>query len=203
MAANAERLTLLLSPTAERGNTMRRVRYQVACSLDGYIAAPDGGYDWIVIDPDIDFAAMFAQYDTLLMGRVTYELMKKNGEVYPGMQTIVFSRTLRPADHPDVTIVSDRIKEKIDELRALPGRDIWVFGGGQLFRSLLELGCVDTVEPAIIPIVLGKGIPMIPPTDVRSPLELTGYRLYEKTGTWLMEYAIRKGAAQSLPGAVP
>ena len=171
---------------------MRRVRYQVASSLDGYIAAPDGGYDWIVIDPDIDFTAMYAQYDTLLMGRATYELMKKNGEEYPGMQTIVFSRTLRPEDHPDVTIVSDGIREKIDELRAMPGKDIWVFGGGQLFRSLLELGCVDTIEPAIIPVVLGKGIPMVPATDVRAKLELTGHTLYEKTGTYLLEYAIRK-----------
>ncbi|HEY8165038.1 MAG TPA: dihydrofolate reductase family protein [Gemmatimonadaceae bacterium] len=172
---------------------MRRVRYQVACSLDGYIAAPDGGYDWIVMDPDIDFAAMFAEYDTLLMGRTTYELMKKGGgDVRPGMQTIVFSRTLRPKDHPGVTIVSDRIKEKIDELRAMPGKDIWLFGGGQLFRSLLELGCVDTIEPAIIPVVLGKGIPMVPATDVRARLELTGHRLYEKTGTWVMEYAIKK-----------
>jgi dihydrofolate reductase len=172
---------------------MRRVRYQVACSLDGYIAAPDGGYDWIVIDPDIDFAGMFAQYDTLLMGRATYELMKKNGETYPGKQTIVFSRTLKQEDHPDVIVVSDGLKEKIDELRALPGKDIWVFGGGLLFRSLLELGCVDTVEPAIIPIMLGRGIPMLPETDTRASLELTGHRLYEKTGTWLLEYAIRKG----------
>jgi dihydrofolate reductase len=171
---------------------MRRVRYQVACSLDGYIAAPDGGYDWIVMDPDIDFKAMFAQYDTLLMGRTTYELMKKSGEVYSGMQTIVFSRTLRPEDHPGVTIVSDRIKEKIDELRAMSGKDIWVFGGGQLFRSLLELGCVDTIEPAIIPIVLGNGIPMVPATEVRAKLELTGHRLYEKTGTFVMEYSIKK-----------
>lgn len=172
---------------------MRRVRYQVACSLDGYIAAPDGGYDWIVIDPDIDFAAMFSQYDTLLMGRATYELMKKNGETYPGMQTIVFSRTLKQEDHTDVTVVSDGLKEKIDELRALPGKDIWVFGGGVLFRSLLELSCVDTVEPAIIPIMLGSGIPMLPKTDTRASLELTGHRLYEKTGTWLLEYSIRKG----------
>lgn len=171
---------------------MRRVRYQVASSLDGYIAAPDGGYDWIVIDPDIDFAGMFAQYDTLLMGRATYELMMKNGEEYPGMKIVVFSRTLRPEDHPGVTIVSERIREKMDELRALPGKDIWLYGGGQLFRSLLELGCVDTIEPAIIPVVLGKGIPMVPATDVRAKLELTGHRLYEKTGTWLLEYAIRR-----------
>jgi len=52
---------------------MRRVRYQVACSLDGYIADRDDGYDWIVADPDIDFAALGAQFDTLLMGRRTYE----------------------------------------------------------------------------------------------------------------------------------
>ena len=80
----------------------------------------------------------------------------------------------------------------MDELRALPGKDIWLYGGGQLFRSLLELGCVDTIEPAIIPVVLGKGIPMVPATDARAKLELTGHRLYEKTGTWLLQYAIRK-----------
>ena len=171
---------------------MRRVRYQVACSLDGYLAAPDGGYDWIVIDPDIDFAAMFAQYDTLLMGRATYELMQKNGETYPRMKTVVFSRTLKPEDHPDVTIVADGMKEKIDELRTLPGKDIWLFGGGLLFQSLFELGLVDTIEPAIIPIILGDGIPMVPKTAKRGLLELTGSRLYEKSGTWILEYAIRK-----------
>jgi len=171
---------------------MRRIRYQVACSLDGYIAAPDGGYDWIVMDPDIDFAAMFAQYDTLLMGRATYELMQKSGETYPGMKTIVFSRTLRPEDHPKVTIIKDDLKKKIDELRALPGKDIWLFGGGKLFRSLLELGCVDTIEPAIIPVIIGKGIPMVPTTDIRNTLELTGHKLYEKTGTYLLQYSIRK-----------
>ena len=171
---------------------MRRVRYQVACSLDGFIAAPDGGYDWIIMDPDIDFKAMFAQYDTLLMGRSTFEVMRKSGETYPGMKTVVFSRTMRQEDHPDVTIVAGDIKETIDKLRALDGKDIWLFGGGELFRSLLELGCVDTVEPAIIPVLLGKGIPMLPPTDVRTSLELTGHRLYEKSGTWLLEYAVRK-----------
>jgi dihydrofolate reductase len=45
---------------------MRRIRYQVACSLDGYIAGPDGGVDWIPRDPEIDFEALFAQFDTLL-----------------------------------------------------------------------------------------------------------------------------------------
>ena len=53
--------------------TRRRVRYQVAMSLDGYIAGPNGEYDWIVMDDDIDFNALFAQFDTFLLGRKTFE----------------------------------------------------------------------------------------------------------------------------------
>lgn len=170
----------------------RRVRYQVACSLDGYIAAPDGGYDWIVIDPDIDFGALFRQFDTLLMGRATYELMKANGEEYPGMKVVVFSRTMRREDHPGVTIVADDIKATIDALRAEPGKDIWLFGGGKLFHALYELDCVDTIEPAIIPVVIGDGIPMYPPSGVRRSLVLTGQKLYEKSGTLFLQYDVTR-----------
>jgi dihydrofolate reductase len=170
----------------------RRIRYQVACSLDGYIATPSGGYDWIIMDPDIDFGALFAQFDTLLMGRATYEVISAGGEQYPGMKVFVFSRTLRQQDHPGVTIVSDRIGETIDELRAQPGKDIWLYGGGQLFHSLMDLGYVDTIEPAIVPVVIGDGIPMFPRADMRHSLELTNYRLYEKTGIILLEYAVKK-----------
>ena len=56
---------------------MRRVRYSVAMSLDGYIAGPKGEYDWIVVDPEIDFHALFAGFDTVLMGRKTYEATKQ------------------------------------------------------------------------------------------------------------------------------
>jgi dihydrofolate reductase len=99
---------------------------------------------------------------------------------------------LRQEDHPGVTIVSDRIGETIDELRAQPGKDIWLYGGGQLFHSLMDLGYVDTIEPAIVPVVIGDGIPMFPRADMRHSLELTNYRLYEKTGIILLEYAVKK-----------
>lgn len=82
---------------------MRRIRYQVACSLDGYIAGPNGEYDWIVMDPEIDFKEIFSQFDTLLMGRRTFEA---TGAAFPGMHVVVFSRTLQQADHPGVTVVS-------------------------------------------------------------------------------------------------
>src|SRR5688572_21260055 len=111
---------------------MRRIRYQVACSLDGYIADEEGGADWIVDEPTIDFAELFAQFDTFLMGRKTYELtLAKPGPGFGDNEVVVVSRTLRPEDHPGVTIVSDRLEARVRELRERPGKDIWLFGGGE------------------------------------------------------------------------
>jgi len=170
---------------------MRRIRYQVACSLDGYIASPDGGYDWIVADPEIDFQALFAEFDTLLMGRRTYEGMTQS---VPGMQVFVISRSLRQEDYPGVTIVGERVRETIEELRRQPGKDIWLYGGGELFRSLLELDCVDTVEPAVIPVLLGGGRPLLPPPAGRRRLALAGQRTYEGSGIVLLKYEVVREA---------
>ena len=166
---------------------MRRIRYQVASSLDGYISGPHGEHDWIVMDPEIDFKSIFSEFDTLLMGRRTFE---GAGETFPGMKVIVFSRTLRQEAYPGVTIVLDRLKETIDALRGQPGRDIWLFGGGQLFQSLLALGCVDTVELAVIPVLLGGGRPFLPAPAVRRSLALTGQRVYTKSGIVLLTYDV-------------
>ncbi len=170
---------------------MRRIRYQVAASLDGYIAGPNGEADWIIMDPDIDFAALFNQFDTFLMGRGTFEgmLRQQGTAATPGMKTLVFSRTLRQENHPDVTIVGEGLEKTLVALRKMPGKDIWLFGGGSLFRSLLELRLVDTVEVAVIPALLGGGIPLLPPPAGHTKLKLTGHRVY-KTGIVLLEYTI-------------
>jgi dihydrofolate reductase len=167
---------------------MRRVRYQVASSVDGFIADPDGGHDWIVADPDIDFAALTAQFDTLIMGRKTFEVAGAAG--VPGAEVVVCSRTLRQEEHPGVRIVADGVAELVRELKARPGRDIWLYGGGELFRSLLEADCVDTVEPAVIPVMLGDGVPMLPGPSLRCRLRLTRHRLYAKSGIMLLEYDV-------------
>ena len=168
----------------------RRVRYQVAASLDGFIAAPDGKADWIPSDPDIDFGALFAQFDTFLLGRRTFEAMGGKGQ--PGTKTVVVSRTLKPADHPGVTVIADGLADAVAALKTEKGKDIWLFGGGELFRSLVSLGLVDTVEVALVPILLGGGIPLAPPPFAQTRLRLEGHRLYEKSGIMLMEYTVER-----------
>jgi dihydrofolate reductase len=170
---------------------MRRVRYQVAASLDGFIATPDGKPDWIPHDPDIDFAALFAQFDTFLLGRRTFEAMGGQGQT-PGIKTVVVSRTLKAADHPGVTVIADRLAEAVTALKARPGKDIWLFGGGELFRSLASLGLVDRVEVALVPVLLGAGVPLAPPPFDRTRLKLDGHRLYKKSGIMLLEYAVER-----------
>jgi dihydrofolate reductase len=161
-------------------------------SLDGYIAGPKGEADWIIMDPEIDFRAMFSQFDTVLLGRATYEasLKQHGGGGMPGMKSYVFSRTLPQKDHPGVTVVAERAKEMLTALKSAPGKDIWLMGGGGLFRSLLDMGTVDSVEVAVIPVLLGEGIPLVPPPGESARLKLTNHRFYKKTGIVSLEYAV-------------
>jgi len=171
---------------------MKQIRYGVAMSLDAYIAGPNGEYDWIIMDPEIDFAAIFSRFDTLLMGRRTFEVAQQGSGEMPGVkvETVVVSRTLRPEDYPNVTIISDNLIEAVKRLREKPGKDIWLFGGGQLFRSLLDARLVDGVDVAIIPVLLGGGVPMLPPPANKAKLKLTGTKTYSKTGIMSLEYAV-------------
>src|SRR5215471_10087056 len=114
---------------------MRRVIYGCAMTLDGYIAGRNGEYDWIVMDPDLDFDEMNARFDTFLIGRKTFEAMGRMGsdaKSVAGIKNIIFSRTLNPNEHPHVTISADA-ERAVAELRMAPGKDIALFGGGDLF----------------------------------------------------------------------
>ena len=174
---------------------MRRIRYSVAISLDGYIAGPGGEFDWLIMDPDINFAEMTEQFDTYLLGRRTFEVTRSHGQAtMPGVRTFVFSRTLRQSDYDDVTIVGENWRQVVQSLREEDGKDIWLFGGGSLFRSLAEEGFVDTVEVAIIPTILGGGIPLVAEPSARISLTLKEHTVYEKTGTVGLVYTVNNTA---------
>ncbi len=141
------------------------------------------------MDPDIDFGKLSAQFDTWLIGRRTFEVT--GAQSSPGSRSFVFSRTLDQSDHPNVSIVGENWEEVVQSLREEPGKDIWLFGGGSLFRSLAAEGFVDTVEVAVMPTILGGGIPLVAEPSDRIPLTLIERRTYEKTGTVMLVYAVK------------
>ncbi|MGD2113853.1 MAG: dihydrofolate reductase family protein [Acidobacteriota bacterium] len=160
---------------------MRPVRYNVAASLDGFIAGPEGEYDWIPHDPEVDFGALFARVDTVLLGRRSWELVRELESAPWSSETrvYVFSRTLGPGEPPGVTVVRERAGDVVAGLRAESGDgEIWLFGGGGLFASLLASGQVDRVEVTVVPVLLGEGVPLLPPGVPRTGLELVDTRRY-------------------------
>lgn len=160
-------------------------------SLDGYIAGPNGEFDWIMMDPSVDFAALFDEFDTFVMGRNTFELVQSQGPkgAFAGKDVIVCSNTLQPEDYPGVTIVSSGATEMIRELKSKPGKDIWLFGGGVLFRSFLDAGLVDTIEVAVTPILLSQGVPLLPKGQRSPALHLTSCRALP-SGIVMLTYAL-------------
>lgn len=160
-------------------------------SLDGYIAGPNGEADWIGNDPEIDFAAIWAQFDTLLMGRRTYDAGRKRlGEkAFAGVPSVVFSRTMQQHDNPGVTVISDLNPGWVQALKSQSGKDIWLMGGSELFRSFLDSGYVDSVEVTVVPVLLGGGVPLLPPPYNPVKLTLSSNKIYRSGRLWL-SYAV-------------
>ncbi|HZC12746.1 MAG TPA: dihydrofolate reductase family protein, partial [Thermoleophilaceae bacterium] len=140
----------------------------IATSLDGKIARPDGSVDdWLAADypaEDFGFDAFLAGVDAILMGRGTYEAIRRLGEwPYPGKPTVVL--TTRPLDDPPPAGVAARsggVAAVAEEIERRGYRRVWIEGGGQVVRSMIAIGRLDVLEMAVIPIVLGDGVPLFP-----------------------------------------
>ena len=137
----------------------------IAVSLDGKIARPDGSFDWLNGYPPQEFGidAFLAEVDAIVMGRATYETVRGMGDwPHPGKPAFVV--TSRPlADPPDG--VEARPGDFAALAAELEGRGfgrVWVEGGGQVIRGMMAAGKFDVLEMAVLPLVLGDGIPLFP-----------------------------------------
>ena len=116
----------------------------------------------------------------------------------PGLDVVVFSRTLASVAYPGVRILNDDPREIVAALKAKPGRDIWLYGGGTLFRSLLDAGLVDTVEVAVVPVLLGAGVPLLPP-GAATKLVLAEHKTLPASGIVALAYSVPGGVGPA-PG---
>lgn len=149
-----------------------KLRYAVAMSLDGYIAGPGGETDWIINDPAIDFAEVWSQFDTLLMGRRTYDAARARlgAAAFTSHHTVVVSTTLRPEDNANITVLPELSPQSLQVLREGSSKDIWLMGGASLASSILELGELDSIDLNVIPVLLGAGLSLA--SNLRMPIAL-------------------------------
>lgn len=161
---------------------MRTVTYGGACSLDGFLTGPAGEIDWLHFSPDVSkiMATYWQGVDTIIMGRKTWEVAQAMGggadSGTSGMQSFVFSRTLRQIDRPGVQLVAEDAGEFVRRLKKGKGKGICLLGGGDLARSLFEADVIDEVGMNVHPILLGTGVPAFLDPKHRIKLELNECR---------------------------
>ena len=163
----------------------RKVIVHIATSADGYIARPDGELEWLTSRPaPAGFYGMntfMRSIDTKLLGRKTYEVSLRMGAAFDSKtRTIVFSRHAPPADAPSgVEFVSEAIGPFVSRLRAQPGKDIWLMGGGDIIASFLDEQAIDEFVISVAPVFIGDGIPLIARRHRHVPLELLSVERFD------------------------
>lgn len=187
---------------------MRKVKYSVGVSLDGYIAAPDGSVEWLdratrkANGDDFGMGEFFKSIDTVLMGRKTYEVALKLGMEkgsYSGMKNYIFSRTKPPGERDGVEFVSGNIADFVADLKQKPGKDIWLCGGGELAREALKDGVVDEITLGVVPMLIGGGLSAFPAGFSETELELSECKQY-KGGVVGLTYTVVRANRSRSPG---
>ena len=152
---------------------MRKLILGLAVSLDGFIEGPNGEYDWCFMDPEYNMMEFFQRFDTIFVGRKTYEMsagMEGGPEGFPKFKEYVFSTTLDQVKDGSILIKGD-IKPEVVKIKMEKGKDIWLFGGASLTTSLMNLGLVDELSLAVYPILLGGGKPLF--NNIKHRINLT------------------------------
>jgi len=177
---------------------MRKVVFGGANSLDNYFARKDDAVDWLLWSDEVGkiMADYFKTFDTIVMGRRTYEVAIASGHgggSYGGMKTYVFSRTLKPRSTKALEITSEDVAAVVERLKQQEGKDICIMGGGLLAKSLFEADLIDEIGFNIHPVLLGSGIPLFYEMNRQIDLELIDCKTF-KTGCVLVTYRVKHDA---------
>ena len=168
---------------------MRKIILDLAITLDGFIEGPNGEIDWCIMDDDMDFDEFLAGIDTIFYGRVSYDMWghyqpaaeapdaeKQLWEAVHAKKKYVFSRLPRQDDR--TTYINSEIIKAVAEIKAQPGKDIWLYGGASLIKTFIREGLVDRYQLSVHPIALGSGKPLFNALDARLPLQLIKTRTF-------------------------
>ena len=160
-------------------NTQRKIIVYIATSADGYIARPDGNVDWLNRPRpkgDHGMGEFFRSIDTILWGAKTFGMGAEQGASPAGfgskIKNYVFTHNPRKKPVKGVEFVNEPIGDFAKRLRATPGKDIWMMGGGIIIASFLDAGEIDEFIVHIIPTFIGEGIPLIAPRHRSIELKL-------------------------------
>lgn len=172
---------------------MKKIILYIAASIDGRIAEPDGGIEWLSEFPitkemNYGYKEFMASIDIIIMGgRSWRELSNMDAMGAYADKTIYVVSRHDWGEKENIKFITENVIERISALRNEPGKNIWLFGGGELVSMLLAAGLVDEMQIAYIPVILGKGIPLFPEQPKESKWELKGSRNYS-SGIVMVEY---------------
>lgn len=180
---------------------MRKVVFGGANSLDNYFARKDDAVDWLMWSDEVGkiMADYFKTFDTMVMGRRTYEVAVRSGYgggSYPGMKTHVFSRTLKPRSSKTLEITSEDVAQFVGRIKQQEGKDICIMGGGLLAKSLFEANLIDEIGFNIHPVLLGSGIPLFYEMNHQIDLDLIDCKVL-KNGCVLVTYRVKPPAKKT------
>ncbi len=181
---------------------MRKVFVFNLITLDGYFEGPKREIDWHNVDAEFNeyAVAMLDSVDTLLFGRVTYELMAnfwptadamKNDPVVAermnNLSKIVFSRTLDKVDWHNTRLVKNNIEDEVIKIKKQPGKDVALLGSGSIMSQFAQHGILDEYRLMINPVVLGRGNPLFKDINDRLKFKLAKTRTF-RSGNVLLYY---------------
>ena len=191
---------------------MRELKYYVAATVDGFIARPDGSFDGFFLAEGEHFADLVAlfpetfsallrpalgidapnrEFDTVLMGRHTYEVGLRAGVTspYPHLAQYLFSRTLSASPDPAVRLVTGDPLAFVRSLKGAAGKHVWLCGGGELAAALFPE--IDELILKLNPVLFGSGIPLFARPVERGRLALADRRVYGN-GFQLLRYRLQR-----------